>query len=365
MKRYYYIDDEVDTIKSIADGINESKLVQVDVFPLAKYKEFEKLTEQLRSEWNSINGLILDLKLDGGGVDSTKYTATSLAQWISSYVVAERIEAKPLVLLSNDLQCAYFKADITSHDLFDIVLERSGVLKWDWFAKVLAVIADGYDMLNNDKEKKLTNLLQWDGIDIAATYFAPFTDLATFNVREFASFILNDLFLHPGLLISEPLLAARFGVDMEKSGEEWTKFMNKYLEVAKYRGVFGEMANCYWSKKTQEVFTSVSGGKSSASMTTVQRVKALKDKVEDASGLIAYEPADKDASTYCWAIDEVTKKPLDSSEGYMIQEEGGLKSWQEPRFLSFDTIESGNLGDFRLVPSEKERFVEDLATIED
>ncbi|SEA56571.1 hypothetical protein SAMN05216462_1822 [Xylanibacter ruminicola] len=365
MKRYYYIDDEVDTIKSIADGINECKLVQVDVFPLGKHKEFDNLTERLRSEWDNFDGLILDLKLDGGGVDSTKFTATSLAQWISSYVIAERKAAKPLVLLSNDLECANFKADITSHDLFDMVLERSGGLKWDWFAKVLAIIAEGYDKLNNDKEKKLSNLLQWDSIDTTATYFAPFTDLASFNVREFASFILNDLFLHPGLLISEPLLAARYGVDMEKSGEGWQRFKTKYLEVAKYRGLFGEIANCYWSKKTQEVFMTLSGGKSAASLTTIQRVKALKDKAEDASGLIAYEPADKDASTYCWAIDEVTRKPLDSSEGYMIQEEGGLKSWQEPRFVSFDTIESGNLGEVRLVPSEKERYEEDLAALED
>ena len=350
MKRYYYIDDEVDTIKSIADGISECKLVQVDVFPLGKHKEFDNLTERLRSEWDNFDGLILDLKLDGGGVDSTKFTATSLAQWISSYVIAERKAAKPLVLLSNDLECANFKADITSHDLF---------------AKVLAIIAEGYDKLNNDKEKKLSNLLQWESIDTTATYFAPFTDLASFNVREFASFILNDLFLHPGLLISEPLLAARYGVDMEKSGEGWQRFKTKYLEVAKYRGLFGEIANCYWSKKTQEVFMTLSGGKSAASLTTIQRVKALKDKAEDASGLIAYEPADKDASTYCWAIDEVTRKPLDSSEGYMIQEEGGLKSWQEPRFVSFDTIESGNLGEVRLVPSEKERYEEDLAALED
>ena len=47
----------------------------------------------------------------------------------------------------------------------------------------------------------------------------------------------------------------------------------------------------------------------------------------------------------------------------MIQEEGGLKSWQEPRFLSFDTIESGKKGDYHLVPSEMERYKEDLAVL--
>ena len=100
-------------------------------------------------------------------------------------------------------------------------------------------------------------------------------------------------------------------------------------------------------------------------MTTTQRVRVLKEKVEDAQGLIAYEPDDESASTYCWTIDEVTGKPLDSADGYMIQDDGGLKSWQEPRFLSFDTIESGNKGDYTLVPSERERFEDNLARLDD
>lgn len=365
MKRYYYIDDEVDTIKSIADGINESNKVHVDVFPLAKFKEFEKLTEQLKSEWNDIDGLILDLKLDGGGEDSTKFTATSLAQWLSSYVVADHKAAKPFVLLSNDLQCANYKADVTSHDLFDMVLERSGGLDWNEFARKLAVLAEDYDNLNQNKGKKLPELLQNNFIDTTSTYFAPFLDPVSFNVSLFASFILNDLFIHPGLLISEELLAARFGVDIEKSGDAWNEFKAKYLGVAKYRGIFGRLSERYWSKKVQEVFTAITEGKNAASMTTLQRVKTIKAHLAEAKGLEAYEPAGNDVSTYCWTIDEVTKKPLDSSTGYMIQEEGGLKSWQEPRFLSFDTIESGNKGNYRLVPSEQERYNEDLAALDD
>lgn len=364
MKRYYYIDDEVDVIKSIADGINESNIVKVDVFPLSEYKEFEKLTGQLSAEWDSFDGLILDLKLDGGGVDSTKFTATSLAQWISSYVVTDGKTAKPIVLLSNDLLCGNFKADITSHDLFDMVLMRDG-LDWKWIAEVLLVLAEDYEKLNNDKEKRLQELLQYDGIDTGSTYFAPFIDKAIFNVSQFASFILNDLFKRPGLLISESLLAARYGVDKEKSGKAWEDFKMKYLGIARYRGLFGRITELYWSKKTQDVFMELCGGRSATSMTTIQRVKTLKDNVDDAKELVAYEPSDKSVSTFCWAIDEVTGKPLDSTEGYMIQEEGGLKSWQEPRFLSFDTIESGNKGDYILVPSEQERYDDDLASLED
>jgi len=365
MRRYFYIDDEVDTIKSIADGINENNIVMVDVFPLSEYKEFEKLTGKLRDDWDNFDGLILDLKLDGGGVDSTKFTATSLAQWISSYVITEKKSAKPVVLLSNDLQCASYKADITSHDLFDIVLERGGNLDWKWLAKTLNVLAEDYEKINNDTEKNLKELLQCDSIDTGSTYFAPFLDRTTFNVSQFASFILNDLFKHPGLLISDNLLAARYGVDKEKSGKAWQEFKIKYLGVARYSGLFGRMLELYWSKKTQEVFVELTGGRSAVSMTTTQRVRVLKEKVKDAQELIAYDSDDEMISNYCWTIDEVTGEPLDSSDGYMIQEDGGLKSWQEPRFLSFDTIESGYKGDYVLVPSERERFEDDLAALDD
>lgn len=365
MRKYYYIDDEADTIKSIAEAINENNVVMVEVFPLSEYKEFEKLTGRLRDNWDSFDGLILDLKLDGGGVNSTKFTATSLAQWISSFVITEGKSAKPVVLLSNDLQCANYKADFSSHDLFDMVLERSGDMDWKWLAEVLDILADGYEEINSDKDKNLKKLFQCDTIDVGSTYFAPFLDYTKFNVRQFASFILNDLFVHPGMLISENLLAARYGVDSEKSGKTWHDFKTKYLAVARYRGVFGSMVELYWSKKAQEVFVSLTAGRSAASMTTTLRVRVLKEKVDDAKELIAYKPDDEKVSTYCWAIDEVTRKPLDSSEGYMIQEEGGLKSWQEPRFLSFNTIESGNKGDYTLVPSEQERYEENLAAFDD
>lgn len=362
MRRYYYIDDEVDTIKSIADGINEYGLVKVDVFPLSEYKEFDKLTSKLRSEWKEIDGLILDLKLNGGGVDSTKFTATSLAQWITSFVVTERKEAKPIILLSNDLECVRFEADVTSHDLFDLVLVRSEI-KWDCFATVLAVLAEGFDYMNHDKEKSLFSFLRNESIDTTSTYFASFLDKATFNVDQFASFVLNDLFTHPGLLISEHLLAARFGVDIVKSGDNWKRFKEEHLSNAQYKGVFWQIAECYWSRIAEDLFAKLSGGKNASSMTTSQRVAALKACLGEEIGLVAYEPADKNISTYCWTIDEVTKTPLDSSEGYMIQEEGGLKPWQEPRFLSFDTLESGNKGDYHLVPSEQIRFDGDLEAI--
>lgn len=361
MKTYYYIDDERDTIKSIVDGINESSIVSVEAFPLSENKEFDKLTDFLRSKWDIFDGLILDLRLNGGGIDSTKFSATTLAQWISSFIVSECNVAKPIILLSTDFHSVHYINDITSHDLFDMVLERNEGLNWTWFAQLLDDIANGYELLN--REKNLKTILQNNDIDLSAVYFNSFVDSKRFNVRQFASFVLNDLFVHPGLLISEAMLASRFGVDMERSGDDWNSFKNKYLGIAQYRGVFSKIKDLYWSKKSQEVFCELSGGKSAAAMTTIQRIETLKAVTKDecVQGLVAYNPSDGTIGRYCWTIDEASRKPLDASEGYMIQEEGGLKPWQEPRYLSFDTLESGNKGEYELIPSEKDRYEEDLA----
>lgn len=364
MRTYYYIDDETDTVQSIADAINESQRVIVTVFPLARFKEFDKLTEKLMTDWDSIDGLILDLKLNGGGPNSTKYTATSLAQWLLSFVVTERRSAKPLILLSNDLQCANYNADITSHDLFDLVFERRGDIEWGRFAQALAICAEEYAKLNADVEKELTKILDNEDIDESSTCFTPFTDPSSFNVSQFASFILNDLFVHPGLLISERLLASRLGIDISKSGDYWIVFKDKYFGIARYSGAFGELKERYWSAKAIDVFTRMTDSKSLASLSAQQRVDFLKSAIPEAANLVAYTPEGHSSSAFCWTIDEVTGKPLDASEGYMIYDEGGIKSWQEPRYLSFDTIETGMQGPFKLVPSEKERFIDDLEAIE-
>ena len=98
-------------------------------------------------------------------------------------------------------------------------------------------------------------------------------------------------------------------------------------------------------------------------MPAFQRVEALNKVTKDAGGLVAYQPEGHCNSSYYWTIDTVTGKPLDASEGYMLFEEMGLKAWQEPRYVSFDTIDNGLPEGFELMPSENERYEADLAAL--
>ena len=366
MRKYYYIDDEDEhTIQGIADGINASKHVKIDVVVLKDNRYFEVLTELLKSNWNQTDGFLLDLKLNGTGPNNTKFSATSLAQWIRSYAVEEDKPHKPIVLLSNDLQCAHYTDDVTSHDLFDIVIERTVDLPWEPFAIQLDILAETYCSLNADKEKNLHNIFQKDFIDSSVTMLAPFVKSDSFNVSRFAMFVLHDLFEHSGCLIDESVLAARLGIDKVKSGKEWEKFRDIHFSSVQYTGVFAQLKRLYWNKEAINIFKKMTGGKSPASMTGPQRVEAIKAAVSEAQNLVAYLPEGHCKSVYYWTVDEVTKKPLDASEGYIIQEENGLKAWQEPRYVCFDTVESGHLGKFELMPSELERYEMDLASMKE
>lgn len=366
MRKYYYIDDEDEqTIQGIADGINASKHVEIVVVALKDNRVFEELTELLKSNWNQTDGFLLDLKLNGTGPNNTKFSATSLAQWLRSYAVENDKPHKPIVLLSNDLQCAHYSADVTSHDLFDIVMERTADLPWEPFAIQLAILADTYCELNGDIEKNIKSIFQYGNVDATATMLAPFVKAELFNVSRFSMFVLHDLFIYSGWLIDESVLAARLGVDKDKSGDDWEKFRDTYFSVVQYKGAFAKLKKLYWSKETISIFKKMTGGKSPASMTGPQRIAAMKSTVNDAKNLIAYQPEGHCKSAYYWTVDEVTKKPLDASEGYMIQEETGLKAWQEPRYVCFDTIENGYLGGFELVPSEQDRYEMDLASMKE
>lgn len=366
MKTYIYIDDEdVNTLNSLAGAINACGIIKVMVFPLGDYKSFDALTAEITKMWDKIDGLILDLKLNGDGPNSTHFSATSLTQWIRSSMILNSLTQKPIILLSNDLQCAKYTEDVTSHDLFDLVMERNGDINWDQFANQLEILASGYEIVNHDTEKDFVKFLNNDELDKSATCFANFTRPSSFNVGAFASFILHDLFEHPGILISESLLASRVGVDLEKSREYWRSFKEKHFKKAQYSGVFVGMKELYWSHSSMRILKELLGGKSPATMSSVQRVKTISSIDSEASNLVGFvpNPGAHNKSLYTWVIDEVTKQPLDAAEGYVIYEEPGLKAWQEPRFVSFDTIEMGKFNKHLLIPSEEERYDEDLISM--
>lgn len=76
-------------------------------------------------------------------------------------------------------------------------------------------------------------------------------------------------------------------------------------------------------------------------------------------GLQVAEPIDFCSSTYYNTICEDLKRPIDSLEAYEVYESYDLRSWQEPKYISFYALASGESKGIKIKQTEAKRFKED------
>ena len=147
-----------------------------------------------------------------------------------------------------------------------------------------------------------------------------------------ASFIVKELIGKQGLLINESVLAARVGIDIEKSGD-WKKFLD-IIKDTKYQGVFCEGWNRWWKPLLEEWWDSISK-ENIRSITAERRVEIIKS----ATGLSDLFPADKIekcTSDEFWTVCQGYNRPLDPIDGLTLAGQDNLYPWQEPLYVSID-----------------------------
>jgi len=358
MEKYIYIDDEeVKGLKTISRGFVDTGLISIEIIDLSVFNSFEKLGEDLKKRWDEFDGILLDLRLNGEGVNSQNYTATTLAQFLRSFCADEERSAKPIVLWSTDfIQHTHYSEDFTSHDLFDYVFEKSEKTNWDDVSAKMESLAQGYKFINSYEDKdwsgvlnrKLSGLLE----SIFSQYEVGFSSCATI-----ASLILGKIMSNPGILVNEAIMASRLGIDRTQS-HDWGKVLDIFKD-AKYMGVFNEMGEYYWSDKVIEVYKNVTKGARLASLLAADRVDLLK-KNTGIEKIVASSPIPFAESTMFWTVDEKTNAPLDPLDGFVLKETMPLANWQEPRYVSFNTINEGLVELKQLLPAEKLRYVVQL-----
>lgn len=352
--KYLYIDDEdIDSLQSIINGLNDTKKINVELLKLSPKKTFEDVKDMLIKA-NDVDGFLIDLRLDGDGPNKLSFSAPTIAQDIITLSSRGDILARPIVLCSTEAKMrATYDADKSSHDLFDYKFEKSTTPNWEKFATKLNSLAVGYNFINNS-DKVITTILQRPSIEsLDYRAFERFKSEKNIPTSEYAHFVIKSLFHHPGILIKERVLAARLGVDIEKSGESWKKLRDNYFVKTQYRGAFSDGWCRYWSDHIISTFKEISQGGRLAMLTANERVEILKNttKIE---GLIAAEPIEYCKSSLFWTTCEGLKLPLDPNEGYKVYESLELKPWQEPKYLSFSAINSGRFSSKGLNPQSSE-----------
>jgi hypothetical protein len=148
----------------------------------------------------------------------------------------------------------YVRGDSTSDDCFDERVSKESVA--DHAAKIgekLISLAEGYPRLRefsadsgNQKSPAAVLGVQSSFLErLDSRILADIQQIESAPAHVLAGFFLNMLLDRPGPLIAEDLLAARLGVDRQRSAAGWPRVL-KHFEGARYVGAFH---GGYWTDK--------------------------------------------------------------------------------------------------------------------
>ena len=250
--KYIYLDDERPA--AVRPFLRELRSYRRDL----EIKHCPPLPYRDQLPWlaqETFDGLILDLRLDqfanwqeGSEGDKAEYRATTLAQEIRTRATEDhKVFQTPIILWSTDerLRASYTRDD-TSHDLFDLKCVKADISddagKAEAIASQLTSLALGYREIVKVRSRKrgrgsqLHRFLGFEKLPefLDARILSYFEGRPTpLPAHEYARFILRDLLSAPGPLISEPVLAARLGIDKEAS-EDWHKLKARIDKQASY-----------------------------------------------------------------------------------------------------------------------------------
>ncbi len=349
--KYLYIDDiqadgkegSSETPNSLAKGLSKDgvEIIYKHVF------EFES-DNFIKDHLSEYDGLLLDLRLDEYKDESTgkhsAYTATEFAQHIRTLVTKGSADGGldkdlPIVLFSTDDKLKQvYATDLSSHNLFDRYLTKKDTP--DNASKKLYALAEGYLQITEDK----TNLEQLMGlenlIDLDSRIFSRFSEEPErIPTHEYAQVILKDLIYVTGPLINDDILAARLGIDKEKSDPaDWTKLKELFTE-AKYKGIFSNGWNRWWMFKINDIVEKMSDTYLSY-MDANEKVELFK-KEFSLEGLVAAQPITLNNSTRYTTVCKAYNKPQDEIEGFRVYSSREPKQWQEYEYASLHAFATG------------------------
>lgn len=354
-----YIDDEnEDRSQAYADGLSTLGLIEITI---KKPTNFETLRDELIHEQSNIDALILDLRLDGNqqGERVAKYTAPILATGIRSHCLIEdgfKNEFPIFLISSKDNLKKYFDSDTSSHDLFDYTFTKSTVgSEGPIYEKLIASITEAYKTIGEGKTD-FVKMLAYPSIkDIENRIFtSKFLTGEGTSVSEISQYIFNEIISKSGILIDENILAARLGVNIEKS-DDWNKVLG-YLEEYKYSGVFCNAFERWWFNGIMDWWNENFPNKLLIRLIAEERVNLLKEEFHLQEMHVA-EPIAKTTSTKFWTVCQAYQKPLDPKDGFLI-DGNQIKPWQDKRYISLEAILERDAKEkgFVIHPEEKERF---------
>jgi len=358
--KYLYLDDEsFSTLKALTSAVSGRKHeVEIDiVHPASFHDNIHLLLDQIKR----YNGLILDWRLDifEEGQTNVKFDfrAAALAQEIRTRAAERTVVAIPIVLWSTQTRLAgSYTGDHTSHDLFDRCYDKDEISENAQQVRLeLISLVNGYKTIQSflRSNPSLEKLLGINASLLDVRIQKRFQGDPV-PAYEYARFVLRELIERPGPLISEPVLAARLGIDIVKS-EYWKNLLAK-IEKYKYEGPFSDAWPRWWAYGIEREwwFSLVKGQHPLSVLTAEERVGILKRTLR-LSKLVFAIPIKQNYHSRYYTICEHCQSPLDPLDGVVISEKEP-EPWQERRYISLDVALERKSEKYIPHPTEIERI---------
>lgn len=360
--KYLFIDDETgEPTQAMLDGFNDTKLIDVNQLTLSKGESFEAVCNKIKDEYNNhqYDGVLIDLCLDGTGANSLAFKAQPFAQQIRSWAFEGIISHFPVVLCSTLDNDKVYQKDSASHDLFDYYFYKTEV-NFIKESMRLKSLADGYQILNKQRSK-VEEYLGRDDYDVLDSKIIDY--LRGPSTYDIARRIVKDLLPYSGILIDQNVVAARMGVDIAASNENWERLRDAIYREASFTGVFSSGWQRCWSDKVNAFFINKSEGRPYQIMNAEERVDILRKAGFD--GLEAAKPVNLNNSSYFNTACYYSGLPIDSMEGIPVEDRMSLKSWQENHYVSFFFVARGDFKEENLCQEGMNKMQEIKQRIQD
>ena len=369
---YLYLDDEdeaalgpfVRDIPSFVDGL------KIRHEPPVGYRGQLAALEDA-----SFNGLILDMRLDeypNWKVDGEQadYRAATLAQELRTRATETIAKGEttdlevPIVLWSSEekLRASYMRDD-TSHDLFDLKCVK-GDLGEEAYAREVAAqlvaLADGYREIitwrNESQHPRLPSLLGLEDHDFLDERLVQwFAGRPKLPAHEYARFLLQGVINIPGPLIDRRTLAARLGVDLERS-PGFDSLVASHFAGAAYGGTFGRGWPRWWAALVEAAWRTLDAEAGPLrKLTAEQRAEVLRR--HGAEDIEPATPLREEYSSAFWTLCQGTSRPLDPRDGFVLDGVGRYP-WETSQYVSIQAYltREADQKNLRVSPLERGRF---------
>ena len=354
---YFYIDDDRDSFNKI-QGFTSSNL---DIKTVQHQDSWEEQLLFLKNNEQILDGLILDLKLDdlpNAHHKRAEFRGTSLAQEIRTRQKEVSLKGFPIVLFSaNDK--VELALENSGKDLFDVCISKSDINdeSFSIYTSQMIALVNGYNKLQSSKSNDEIFCIDCSLLD--SRFISEFDNLKKSPIHIQARFVITELLEKQGLLLNEDVLAARLGINKEKSSD-WNS-LKKKLEHTQYKGVFYEgwtrwwmpLIDSWWSKELK-------AGMPLRSTTAKERVERVQNYFQ-LNGLTVAERIDKSSSDEFWTVCMAYNRPLDPTDGLLIKGQDNLYPWQEPTYVSIDAaLKRKNMDKWKDVADIEKDYFEEL-----